>query len=112
VDTIEAIHTRRTIRVFRPEPVARALLEQVLWAAVQAPTPPVSGASATWRLCVIEGAERLAAYGGRAKQHAFEHQPPGQRRGRTERPDFKVFWNAPAAPRDPLLQRAVTRPCR
>ncbi len=95
MEAIEAIHTRRTIRAFRPDPVDRAILERILWAAVQAPTPPISGTSA-WRLCVIEGAERLAAYGARAKQYAFEHQPPGQRWTWTEGPDFKVFWNAPA----------------
>ena len=94
MEAIEAIHSRRTIRVYRPDPVDRAVLEQVLWAAVQAPTPPVSGPS-TWKLCVIEGVERLATYGARAKQYAFEHQPPNQRWGWTERPDFKVFWRAP-----------------
>jgi nitroreductase len=46
---------------------------------------------------VIAGVERLATYGARAKQYAFEHQPPNQRWGWTERPDFKVFWNAPTA---------------
>lgn len=96
MEAIEAIHSRRTIRVYRPDPVDRVTLEKVLWAAVQAPTPPVSGTSA-WKLCVIEGADRLAAYGDRAKRYAIEHQPPGQRWSWTERPDFKVFWNAPAA---------------
>ena len=95
MDVIEAIHRRRTIRAYRDEPVDRALLEQVLWAAVQAPTPPISSES-PWKLCVIEGADRLAQYGARAKQYAFANQPPGQRWSWTERPDFKVFWNAPA----------------
>ena len=95
MDVIEAIHHRRTIRAYRDEPVDRALLEQVLWAAVQAPTPPISSES-PWKLCVIEGADRLAQYGARAKQYAFANQPPGQRWSWTERPDFKVFWNAPA----------------
>lgn len=95
MDALQAIHGRRTIRKYRPEPVERALLQRVLWAAVQAPTPPVSGASA-WKLCVIEGASRLAAYGERAKLYAFENPPPGQRWSWTERPDFKVFWNAPS----------------
>ena len=95
MDVIEAIHRRRTIRVYRDEPVARDLLRQVLWAAVQAPTPPISR-DAPWALCVIEGAERLAAYGARAKRYAHEHQPPGQHWAWTERPGFEVFWNAPA----------------
>lgn len=95
MDALTAIHTRRTIRAYRPEPVDRGVLEELLWAAVQAPTPPVSR-DHSWRLCVIEGAERLAAYGARAKQYAFEHQPPGRPWGWTERPGFQVFWNAPA----------------
>ena len=93
---LAAIHGRRSIRVYRPEAVDRAVLEELLYAAVQAPTPPVSGSS-PWRLCVIEGAERLAAYGVRAKEYARTHQPPGQHWDWTERPDFEVFWNAPAA---------------
>ncbi len=95
MDVFEAIHRRRTIRAYLPEPVARDVLEHVLWAAVQAPTPPVSGPS-PWKICVIEGAERVAAYGARAKAYAYDHQPAGQRWEWTERPDFKVFWNAPA----------------
>ena len=95
MDALEAIHSRRTIRVYRPEPVDRELLKRVLWAAVQAPTPPVSGTS-PWKLCVIEGVERLREYGERAKQYAREHQPPGQAWSWTTRPEFKVFWNAPA----------------
>jgi nitroreductase len=95
MDALTAIHGRRTIRKFQPTPVERALLERVLWAAVQAPTPPVSGASA-WKLCVIEGAARLDAYGARAKEYARENQPPGQHWTWTERAEFKVFWDAPA----------------
>ena len=94
MDVLDAIHGRRTIRSYRPEPVDRGLLQQVLWAAVQAPTPPVSGDS-PWKLCVIDDAQRLAEYGVRAKQYAREHQPPGQHWEWTERPGFLVFWNAP-----------------
>lgn len=96
MDAITAIHQRRTIRTYRPEPVERALIEEALWAAVQAPTPPVSGTS-TWKLCVIEGAERLAAYGARAKAYARDHQPPGNPWTWPDRPGFEVFWNAPSA---------------
>ena len=95
MEALEAIHSRRTIRRYRPEPVDRALLARALFAAVQAPTPPVSKDRA-WRLCVIEGAARLEALGARAKAYAREHQPPGQHLAWTERPALKVFWNAPA----------------
>lgn len=88
------MHTRRSIRAYQAEPIARDLVEEILWATVQAPTPPVSGAEA-WALCVIEGRERLERYGQRAKQYAFEHQPAERPWEWTVRPGFKVFWGAP-----------------
>jgi nitroreductase len=96
MDVIEAIHGRRSIRAYRSEPVARALIEEIVWAAVQAPTPPVSG-EMPWAVCVIEGMDRLAAYGDRAKQYAREHQQDRRCWTWPDRPDFKVFWNAPVA---------------
>ena len=96
MNVIETIHGRRSIRAYRPEPVARTLIEDVIWDAVQAPTPPVSGET-PWVICVIEGRQRLADYGARAKQYAREHQPAGQHWAWAERPDFKVFWDAPVA---------------
>lgn len=95
MDVFEAIHGRRSIRAYRPEPVERALIEDVIWAAVQAPTPPVSG-EMPWVFCVIEGVDRLAAYGARAKQFARDHQPEGRRWAWPDKPEFNVFWDAPA----------------
>jgi len=95
MEALDAIHSRRTVRRYRADPVDRALLARALWAAVQAPTPPVSKGGG-WRICVIEGAARLKALGHRAKAYARDHQPPGQHWAWTERPDFQVFWNAPA----------------
>jgi nitroreductase len=94
VDAIQAMHERRSIRAYESRPVARELVEELLWAAVQAPTPPVSG-KAPWVLCVLEGRDRLAAYGERAKQYARTHQPAGQHWAWSERPEFQVFWGAP-----------------
>lgn len=94
MEVIEAIHGRRSIRAYRTEPVERTLIEDLVWAAVQAPTPPVSG-DAPWAFCVIEGVDRLAGYGARAKQYALDHQPEGRRWTWPDRPDFKVFWDAP-----------------
>lgn len=96
MNVIEAIHGRRSIRAYRPEAVERAVTEDLVWTAAQAPTPPVSG-DTPWIFCVIEGRERLAAYGVRAKAYAFEHQPEDQPWSWTTRPGFKVFWDAPAA---------------
>lgn len=98
MDVMVAIHGRRSIRAYRPEPVDRALIEDLLWAAVQAPTPPVSG-EVPWMLCIVEGVDRIAALGARALQFAREHQPKQKPMDRpwgwTEKPGFKVFWDAP-----------------
>ena len=95
MDVIEAIHGRRSIRAYRPEAVERSLVGEVIWAAAQAPTPPLSG-EMPWAFCVIEGVERLAAYGVRARQYAIDHQPKEHRWTWPDRTDFKVFWDAPA----------------
>lgn len=96
MNVIEAIHGRRSIRAYRPEAVERAVIEDLVWAAAQAPTPPPSG-DTPWAFCVIEGCERLAAFGERAKAYAFDHQPADHPWTWTTRPSFKVFWDAPAA---------------
>jgi nitroreductase len=94
VNVIKAIHGRRSVRAYRPEPVDRALIEDLIFDAAQVPAPPVSGES-PFAFCIVEGADRLAAYGERAKQYAQDHQPAGHPWSWCERPDFKVFWDAP-----------------
>ena len=94
MDAIQAMHERRSIRAYEPRAVTREQVEELLWAAVQAPTPPVSG-PAPWHVCVLEGAERLGRYGVRAKEYARLHQPEGQHWAWSERPEFQVFWGAP-----------------
>lgn len=95
MDVIEAIHGRRSIRAYQTRLVDRALIEDVIWAAAQAPTPPVSG-DQPWAFCVIEGVDVLASYGVRAKEYARVHQPEGAHQEWAESPDFKIFWEAPA----------------
>jgi nitroreductase len=94
LNVIEAIHGRRSIRAYRPDPVQRPVLEDIVWAAAQAPTPPLSG-DTPWAFCVFEGAARIDDYGMRAKRYAQDHQPPGRPWAWADRPDFRVFWGAP-----------------
>ena len=93
MDVIEAIHGRRSVRSYEPRPVPRDLIESVILDAAQAP-PPFRG-MVPWTFTVIEGVERIAAYGERAMKYAREHRPSGPGSDWVERPGFKIFWDAP-----------------
>jgi len=92
MDTVTAIHTRRSIRDYETRVVARDLIADILWDAAQAPTTPVSG---PFLFHVIEGVARIADLGERAKQYAREHRPAAVGQSWADRPDFKVFLDAP-----------------
>lgn len=95
MNTIEAIHARRSIRAYGADPVERAALQQIVWAAAQAPTPPVSG-DQPWAFCIFEGIDAIDDLGVRAKRYAQDHQPAGRPWAWADRPEFRVFWGAPA----------------
>ena len=93
MDTIEAIHGRRSIRSYAATPLEHDLVENVLWDAAQAP-PPFSG-QVPWTFNVIEGVQRIAALGVRAMEHARATRPDRTQRTWLDRPDFQIFWSAP-----------------
>ena len=95
MNTLEAIHGRRSIRAYRNSSVERAVLEQVVWAAAQAPTPPASGEK-PWVFCIFEGIDAIDGLGVRAKQYAHDHQSADRSRAWADQPEFRVFWGAPA----------------
>jgi nitroreductase len=70
--------------------VARDVIGEVIWAAVQAPTPPVSG-EMPWSILVIEGVDRLDSFGERSAEFARQHSDAKW----PHKPGFKVFWGAP-----------------
>jgi nitroreductase len=94
METIEAIHGRRSIRDYQPRTVQRELINLVLLDAAQAPTPPVSG-DQPFVFVVIEGLERVAECGALALRYAKEHRQPGPAYDWVDRPGFSVFFNAP-----------------
>lgn len=93
MDVLEAIHGRRSVRSYEARPVPRELIDSIIVDAAQAP-PPHRG-MVPWTFTVIEGAERIAAYGERAMTYAREHRPAGPGWDWIERPGFKIFWQAP-----------------
>lgn len=96
MNVLEAIHGRRSVRAYTPEAVPRTLLEDLLWDAAQAPTPPQSG-DTPWAFVVIEGRERLSQLGKKALAHARQHRGQSPDWDWCDRPGFKVFWDAPVA---------------
>lgn len=95
MDVFEAIHGRRSVRSYLPDPVDRDLVEQIIWDAAQAP-PPFQG-EVPWTFSVVRGVERIAALGARAMDYAISHRRALQGdAGWLERPGFKIFWDAPA----------------
>jgi nitroreductase len=95
MDTIAAIHGRRSIRDYEPRLVPRSVIATILHDAAQAPTPPVSGA-APFAFVVIEGIARVAEYGAAALEYARNNRKPGPAYDWVDKPGFSVFFNAPA----------------
>ncbi|MFE2579587.1 nitroreductase [Streptomyces sp. NPDC059378] len=75
MDVYEAVDTRRSVRAFSDEPVARDVLERVLAAAGRAPS---SGNLQPWRLYVVTG-EPLAGLKRRATARALAGDPGDER---------------------------------
>lgn len=96
MDAITALRTRRSTRAFSPEPVARALIGELIEDVLHAPYTPGAGAS-PWRFTVISGPKRLAGYGDRALHYARANRPRIEGYEWTERAGFSVFHGAPAA---------------
>ena len=92
MDLIEAIHTRRSIRSYLRLACRTRLIEEVIWDAAQAP-PPFSG-QLPWTFNVVQGVERISAYGDEALQYARDNHPDEPGWEWTDRPDFEVFWGA------------------
>jgi nitroreductase len=84
MDVIEAIHGRRSVRSYDPRSVDRTLIESVILDAAQAP-PPFRG-QVPWAFNVIEGVERIAAYGARATDYTRRNRPDGAGWDWLERP--------------------------
>ena len=82
MDVIEAIHTRRSIRSYTPQPVERELIEHDLGRCQALPVQR----TATWTFNVVEGVERISAFGDEAFQYARDNHPdePGSD-GQTDR---------------------------
>lgn len=77
MDTLKAIHQRRAVRNFSPEPINRDTVNTLIEAAIQAPS---AMNSQPWAFVVIQDENILKRYSDEAKAQvetpAVERHPP------------------------------------
>ncbi len=94
MDLIEALRTRRAVREFTTEPVGRAVIDDLIAAAVLAPS---AVNLQPWAFAIVQGAERLHALGTEARRHAAAHLPASSPlHAHAADPAFEMFHGAAA----------------
>ncbi len=97
MDLKKAIYTRRSIRAYERKPVDRAIIQQLIEAAIQA---PCAMNSQPWAFAVIQDAGVLADLSARTKAFLvglMDTMPPLARYRETlSDPAYDVFYGAPA----------------
>ncbi len=91
-----AIRSRRVVRNFTGEPVARDVVARLIDAAVQAPS---AMNEQPWTFTVVRDRGVLARASTRAKAYALREPAldlPRSLRDRLAQPDFDLFYHAPA----------------
>lgn len=97
MELVEAIKTRRSIRRFKEEPVAKEVIQELIDTAVWAPS---ASNRQPWGFAVITDRDYLKRLSDEAKVDLLAKmgdQPESQRyRAMMQNPDFNIFHNAPA----------------
>jgi len=92
IEVLNAIYERRAIRRYRAEPIRRESLQELIDAAIQAPS---AMNEQPWAFVVIAGEARLETYSQRAKQYLLELND-GSLNTHGLGPDVDIFHGAPA----------------
>jgi nitroreductase len=96
MDLKDAIYHRRAVRNYAPDGVPRSMIEDLLDAAVQAPSDMNQQ---PWAFAVYTGRDRLKVWSERAKSAFLSDLPPGAEaqgfREMLSGPSFNIFCNAP-----------------
>ena len=91
----QAVHTRRSIRNYSPEPVSREQVSEILNAAVQAPS---AMNSQPWAFAIIQDAAYLKTLSERSKAFllsVMENMPVLEKyRPAMTNEEFNIFYNA------------------
>jgi len=99
VDAMATIYERRAVRSFTPAKIEKATIEQLLKAAIQAPT---ALHQEPWAFAIVQDKNRLRQYSDRAKALLLCQQQATAHFGRTEPrvlamladPNFNIFYDA------------------
>jgi len=94
MELMEALRTRRACREFTAEPIDRPAIEELIGAAILAPS---AMNLQPWAFAVVNGAARLHAMSAEAKRVALEHLPGSSPlRGHLTDAAFEIFHGAAA----------------
>ncbi|MDZ5454466.1 nitroreductase family protein [Labrys sp. ZIDIC5] len=94
MELMDALRSRRAVREFTNEPLDNGLIEDLIEAAILAPS---AVNRQPWAFAVVNGRERLHMLSADAKRHALHHLPPDSPLlGHLADVAFEVFHGASA----------------
>ncbi len=99
LDTLAAIYQRRAVRSYAPEKLEKSVIDELLAAAVQAPT---AVHREPWAFVVIQNKERLRRYSDQAKTQllgeseatSYFHSTEPKALAVLNDPHFNIFYDA------------------
>lgn len=95
MDVIEAIYHRRSVRGFTADAVPSVVIDDLVSAAVQAPS---AMNLQPWAFLITEGRTTLSEFSERAKRHLLETMTPDSPifhyRDQLSDPEFDIFYGA------------------
>jgi hypothetical protein len=107
MELMEAISGRRSIRDYRPDPVAREAITRLIDAAIQAPS---AMNQQPWSFVVIQKQSLLDRISHDAKAHLMSERPvaglPAHLYERLTNANFQLFYHAPVLIVISLLRKA------
>ncbi|MGN6514672.1 MAG: nitroreductase family protein [Rhizomicrobium sp.] len=94
MELLEAIYQRRAVREFRKQPVARNTLQELVDAAIQAPS---AMNAQPWHFTIVRNPRLLDQISSGAKRFLLDSGgAPDSLRMELSDPAFHIFYNAPA----------------
>ncbi|WP_201411098.1 nitroreductase family protein [Mesorhizobium sp. J8] len=95
MELMDALRTRRAVRAFTGEPVDDVTIEELVGAAILAPS---AVNLQPWAFAVVRGTERLHALSAQARRYALAHLPSDSPLAtHVADPAFEIFHGRPCS---------------